>query len=252
MSTRSPVISVAGFDVDVVRKDVKNLHLGVYPPFGRVRVAAPMALDDEAVRLAVVARLSWIHKRRKQLQGQERQTRREMLDGETHYAWGRKYRLRIVQDGAREPVTFRGSARLDLHVPAEADRDARERRLNEWYRRQLKDAIPELVKAWAPVLGVSEPAWAVRRMKTKWGTCKPDQARIWLNLELAKKPPECLEYIVVHEMVHLLERNHTERFYELMNRFMPDWRLHREVLNAAPLAREEWSSTPSSPSVAAA
>ena len=124
--------------------------------------------------------------------------------------------------------------------------------MNEWYRRQLKDAIPSLIAGWAPVLAVSEPAWAVRRMKTKWGACKPDQAKIWLNLELAKKPPECLEYTVVHEMVHLLERNHTERFYDLMNRFMPHWRLHREVLNAAPLAREDWPGAPSSTSVAAA
>jgi predicted metal-dependent hydrolase len=245
MSTSSPVIHVAGFDVDVVRKDVKNLHLGVYPPFGRVRVAAPPALDDEAVRLAVISRLSWIRKQRKQLQSQPRQTERDVVDGETHYAWGRKYRLRIVEDGARERVTFKGDARLELHVPKGADRGARERRLTEWYRDQLKAAIPGLVNSWAPVLAVDEPSWAVRRMKTKWGTCKPDQAKIWLNLELAKKSPECLEYIVVHEMVHLLERNHTERFYDLMNRFMPHWRLRREELNGAPLAQEDWAHEPS-------
>ena len=221
MSINSPVVSVAGVDVAVVRKDIKNLHLGVYPPFGRIRVAVSPSLDDDAVRLAVVSRLTWIRKQRKQLQSQARQTRRQMVDGETHYAWDRKYRLRVIEDGGRQPVSFKGTARLELHVPTGADREVRERRLAAWYRCELKVAIPKLVSAWAPVLGVDEPLWAVRRMKTKWGTCKPDQAKIWLNLELAKKPPECLEYIVVHEMVHLLERNHTERFYTLMEHFMP-------------------------------
>jgi predicted metal-dependent hydrolase len=239
MSTNSPVIRVADLDVDVVRKDIKNLHLGVYPPFGRVRVAAPSALDDEAVRLAVVARLPWIRKRRKQMQTQERQTRREMVDGETHYSWGRKYRLHVVEDGARERVTFKGG-QLELHVSPNADKASRERRLAAWYRNELKARIPDMIHTWAPILGVDEPLWAVRRMKTKWGTCKPEQGKIWLNLELAKKSPECLEYIVVHEMVHLIERNHTDRFYELMNRFMPHWRLSREVLNRTALADEDW------------
>jgi predicted metal-dependent hydrolase len=159
MSTSTPVIHVAGFDVDVVRKNIKNLHLGVYPPFGRIRVAAPPALDDEAIRLAVVARLPWIRRQRKQLQSQERQTWRQMIDGETHYAWGRKYRLRVVPDGGRQAVTFKGDGRLELHVASGADRDARERRLMAWYRRELKTAIPGLVTRWAPVLGVDEPAW---------------------------------------------------------------------------------------------
>jgi predicted metal-dependent hydrolase len=213
----------------------------VYPPFGRVRVAAPPALDDDAVRLAVVARLPWIRKQRQQMLSQPRQSTREMVDGESHYAWGRLYRLRIVEDGARQKLSLKGDARLQLHVPAGADRDARERRLASWYRDELKAAVPSLITKWAPILGVNEPNWTIRRMKTKWGTCKPDQVRIWLNLELAKKAPECLEYIVVHEMTHLLERNHTERFYDLMNKLMPQWRSHREVLNRAPLADEDWT-----------
>jgi hypothetical protein len=241
MSTSTAVLYVAGFDVEVVRKDIKNLHLGVYPPFGRVRVAAPPALDDEAVRLAVISRLPWIRKQRTKLQRQVRQTHRNMVDGETHYAWGRKYRLRIVEDGARQRVTFKGNERLELHVPAGADRGARERRLTEWYRDELKAAIPGLVRAWAPLLGLDEPAWAVRRMKTKWGTCKADQARIWLNLELAKKSAACLEYIVVHEMVHLIERHHNDRFRALLDRTMPQWRTYRDELNMAPLAHEDWS-----------
>jgi len=240
MSTSSPVIHVAGFDVNIVRKNIKNLHLAVYPPFGRVRVAVPPALDDEAVRLAVVSRLPWIRKQRGQIQSQARQTERDMVDGETHYVWGRKHRLRIVEDGARRRVAFKGDARLELHVSKGADRDARERRLTAWYRDELKAAIPALISGWAPVLGVEEPNWGVRRMKTKWGTCKPAQRKIWLNLELAKKTPECLEFIVVHEMTHLLERNHTERFFDLMNKHLPQWRMLRDELNTALLAHEEW------------
>jgi predicted metal-dependent hydrolase len=239
MTTRSPVVRVDDFDVDVVRKDIKNLHLAVYPPLGRVRVSAPATLDDEAVRLAVIARLAWVRRQRRQIQSQERETPREMTDGETHYLWGRAYRLRIIEDGAQQAVTLSGDRRLELHVRPGADRQARERRLAEWQRRELRRVAHGVVSQWAGVIGVSEPSWAIRRMRTKWGTCVPERSRIWLNLELAKKPRECLEYIVVHELVHLLERNHTERFYELMDRFMPDWRTVRETLNRLPTA--DWA-----------
>lgn len=242
MNTRSSVVHVADFDVDVVRKDIKNLHLAVYPPFGRVRVAAPEILDDEAIRLAVVARLAWVQRKRREVRDQERQSEREMMDGETHYAWGRAYRLRVLEDNARRRVFFTGDGRLELHVPAGADRDARERRLAAWYREELRAAIPGVIGLWAPRLRVDEPSWAIKRMKTKWGTCNPRAHRIWLNLELAKKPRACLEFIVVHELVHLLERNHTSRFYELMDQFMPGWRTVREILNRAPLADEEWGA----------
>jgi predicted metal-dependent hydrolase len=242
MSTSNVVIHVAGFDVEVVRKDIKNLHLGVYPPLGRVRVAAPPAVDDEAVRLAVISRLPWIRRQRTKLRGQDRQTARKMVNGETHYIWGRKFRLRVVEDGGqRGRVTFKGNDRLELHVPHGADRDARERRLIEWYRGELKSAVPALVDAWARVLGLANPDWAVRRMKTKWGTCKADDNRIWLNLELAKKPPECLDYIVLHEMAHLVERHHNDRFVALLDGAMPQWRTRRDELNMAPLAHEDWT-----------
>lgn len=238
-SIDQPVISVSGLEVDVVRKDIKNLHVAVYPPFGRVRVAAPEALDQEAVRLAVVSRLPWIRKQRKQILDQERQSRREMVDGETHYVWGRKYRLRVIE--GRGPINLTPDGWLELPVQKRADRDARERKLDRWYREQMRDEIPNLISKWVPVLDVPEPDWHIRRMKTKWGTCKPDKQTIWLNSELAKKPHECLEYITVHEMIHLLERTHSERFYELQDRFLPAWRSQRETLNAYPLADENWT-----------
>jgi predicted metal-dependent hydrolase len=240
MSTRSPLIRVAGFDVDVVRKNIKNLHLAVYPPFGRVRVAAPPQLDDEAVRLAVVTRLAWIKRQRQKMQDQLRQTMREMVGGETHYVWGRAYRLRVEEDGGRHPVTLTPDGHLLLHVASGSDRATRARRLESWYRQELRRSIPMLISKWAAVLQVDEPSWGIRQMKTKWGTCNRDRAHVWLNLELAHKAPACLEYIVVHEMVHLLERNHTERFFDVMTEVMPQWERHREVLNRAPLAYQDW------------
>jgi predicted metal-dependent hydrolase len=250
VTTSSPVIRVADFDVDVVRKDVKNLHIGVYPPFGRVRVAAPPSLDDESVRLAVVSRLPWISRKRRQIQAQARQSDRQMVDGETHYVWGRPFRLQVIEGRARRRIDLRADKRLILYVPPGTDRDARLRRLTEWYREELKNRIPGIVSHWTPILGVEAPTWTVRRMKTKWGTCKPDRAQIWINLELAKKPPECLEFIMVHEMIHLIERHHTPLFFKLMDRHMPSWRLRRETLNDAPLAAETWKAEAAGESLA--
>jgi predicted metal-dependent hydrolase len=246
MSTNSPVIQVLDFEVDVVRKDIKNLHIGVYPPFGRVRVATPPQLDDEAVRLAVVARLPWIKKRRQAMQDQPRQTPREMVDGETHYVWGRPYRLRVVESGSVARVSIRPDGRLEMRMPVGSDLETRRQRLDAWYRRELRKAIPPLISKWAPVLGVDEPSWGIRQMKTKWGTCNRERGHVWLNLELAHKPPQCLEYITVHEMVHLLERNHTDRFFDLMTKFLPTWESHREQLNQAPLGHQEWTGSDTS------
>ena len=238
--TNQSVLKVADLEVDVVRKDIKNLHVAVYPPLGRVRVAAPEGLGQEAVRLAVVSRLAWIRKQQNRIWNQERQSRREMVDGEAHYSWGRKYRLRVVDDDTAKEVRTTSDGWLEIRGPAGADRDARERRLNEWYREQMKEEIPGCIEKWAPVLDVEQPKWRIRRMKTKWGTCNPEKRLIWLNTELAKKPHSCLEYVVVHEMIHLLERTHSDRFYDLQDRFLPSWRSQRETLNALPLADEDW------------
>jgi predicted metal-dependent hydrolase len=175
------------------------------------------------------------------MQDQPRQTTREMVDGETHYVWGRPYRLRVVEDIGRAAVTLTPDGRLLLHVRRGSDHTSRSRRLETWYRQELRRCVPTLISKWAPLLQVDEPTWGIRQMKTKWGTCNRDRAHVWLNLELAHKASECLEYIVVHEMVHLLERNHTERFFDLMTHVMPQWQRHREELNRAPLGHQEWS-----------
>jgi len=240
MSTASAYLTVAGIDVDIVYKEIKNLHIGVYPPMGRVRVAAPTALDDDQVRLAVVNRLPWIKRQREQLQAAERQTIREMVTGESHYVWGSRRRLKVVERPGRSHIEVDGD-RLLLYVPEGTSTDTRRELLDRWYRSQLRHAIPAVIAKWEAKMGVRVPKWSIRRMKTKWGSCNRETGHIWFNVELAKKHPECLEYLAVHEMTHLLERDHGERFTNLMDALMPDWRARRDRLNAAPLAYEEWN-----------
>jgi predicted metal-dependent hydrolase len=233
-------ITVSGIQVQVVRKPIKNLHLGVYPPNGRVRVAAPLSVSDQAVRLAVVGKLGWIKRRRARFEDQPRQSKREMVSGESHYVWGRRYRLRVVQSDENAFILHRANHRLELRVLPGTDAESREIILYRWYRQLLREQIPALIAKWEPVVGVKVTDWRIKRMKTRWGTCNFDAGRIWINLELAKKPPVCLEYIVVHEMVHLLERKHTNKFREYMDKFMPQWQRYRDELNQMPLSHESW------------
>lgn len=239
MNTGSANLTVAGIDVDVVYKDIKNLHIGVYPPLGRVRVAAPERLDDDRVRLAVIQRLSWIKKQRKEFQHTERQSEREMVTGESHYVWGRRFRLKIVERPGRAHFEIDGE-RLLLYMPEGTSTERRHALLDHWYRQQLRNTLPGLIAKWESKLELSVPRWSVRRMKTKWGSCNRESRHIWFNVELAKKHPDCLEYIVVHEMTHYLERSHGDRFSALMDGFMNDWRSRQAQLNAAPLTDERW------------
>jgi predicted metal-dependent hydrolase len=239
MNTEKHHITVSGLTVEVVRKAIKNLHLGVYPPHGRVRVAVPLAVSDEAVRLAVIGKLAWIKRQQAKFEAQPRQSRREMIRGESHYFLGQRYRLRVIEHHAAGKVILR-NASIDLYVRPETSADQREQVVQRWYRSQLKALIPALLDKWQLVLGVQVADWGIKKMKTKWGACTIDARRIWINLELAKKPVQCLEYIIVHELVHLLERHHNDRFQKLMDQFMPQWRLHREELNRGPLGYEDW------------
>jgi predicted metal-dependent hydrolase len=239
MNTNSAYLTISGIDIDVVYKDIKNLHIGVYPPIGRVRVAAPNKFDDDNVRLAVIRRLPWIKKQRQKLQAADRQSEREMATGESHYVWGVRHRLKVVERAGRPHLEIDGD-RLLLYVADGTDSEGRRKLLDQWYREQLRASIPGLIAKWEPVLGVTVPRWSIRRMKTKWGSCNRETGHIWFNVELAKKHPDCLEYIVVHELTHYLERNHGDRFTALMDGFMPDWPSRRDQLNDAPLAQEEW------------
>jgi predicted metal-dependent hydrolase len=233
-------ISVSGIKVEVVRKDIKNLHLGVYPPHGRVRVAVPLVVSDEAVRLAVIDKLAWIKRQRSKFAEQPRQSQREMVNGESHYFRGRRYRLTVLAQGGPARISLRGPRSMELSVPLGTTAEQREAVLYRWYREQLKALVPALLEKWKPVLGVQAARWGIKKMKTKWGSCNPNARSIWLNLELAKKPAHCVEYILVHELVHLLERNHNDRFIALMNQHLPAWQSYRTELNDSALGHERW------------
>lgn len=226
--------------MEVVRKAIKNLHLGVYPPAGRIRVAAPLRVDDEAVRLIVISKLGWIRRQQARFLEQPRQSLRQMVTGESHYFQGRRYRLRVIEENAAPRVRLKGNAALELYVRPGTDTTKRAEILNTWYRRELKTVVPDLIAYWEPVINVQVAEWGIKKMKTKWGTCNIVARRVWLNLDLAKHPFGCLECILVHEMVHLLERYHNDRFRGLMDQFLPQWRLRREELNQAPLGHEHW------------
>ncbi len=240
MSTNSACLTIAGIDVDVVYKQIKNLHIGVYPPMGRVRVAAPQRLDDDQVRLAVVNRLQWIKRQREQLQAADRQTIREIVTGESHYVWGNRLRLKVTERPGRAHIEVDGD-RLLLYTPEGTSAERRRDVLDCWYRQQLRRAVAPVIAKWETSFDVTVPEWSIRRMKTKWGSCNRESGHIWFNVELAKKHPDSLEYLAVHEMTHLLERGHGERFVKLMDKNMPDWRARRDALNDAPLAAEDWN-----------
>jgi predicted metal-dependent hydrolase len=225
--------------IDVVRKSIKNLHLGVYPPDGRVRVASPIKLSDESIRLYVATKLPWIRKQQAQFAAQERQPEREYVRRESHYVWGQRYLLNVIEQGGAHRVELRSKTYLDMYVRPGTCETARKQLLNDWYREQLKAHIPDLIAKWEPVMDVTVDDWGVKQMKTKWGTCTIEARRIWLNLELAKKPLHCLEYIVVHEMTHLLERHHNDRFRALLTQYLPTWQRTRDELNTLMLSAYE-------------
>ena len=231
---------VSGITVQVVRKPIKNLHLSVYPPDGHVRVAVPKLLSDDNVRLAVISRLSWIKKQQANFQSQPRQSAREMVTGESHYLFGKRYRLEVIERRGCHEIAIANNTTLQLFVNPGTSTLNRALVLNQWYRNQLKAQIPDLLNRWQLTIGKEVQDWGIKKMKTKWGSCNITEQRIWLNLELAKKPLECLEYVIVHELVHLYERYHNKRFKTYMDRYLPQWHRCRDILNREPLGDENW------------
>jgi len=232
-------LELGGITVDVVQKDIKNVHLSAYPPNGRVKISAPLRMSAATIRVFAISKIGWIRQQQAKLRGQKRESPREYLDRESHYVWGKRYLLKVVEDEVAPSVELQPGA-LRLRVRPGASEATREAIVASWYRELLKAEIPQLIEAWEPRLNVAVRGFYVRRMKTKWGSCNPVARTIRLNTELAKKPKECLEYIVVHELAHLIERHHNERFLAIMDKHMPRWRLHRQELNDGPLAQEAW------------
>lgn len=234
------VLDLGELHAEVTRKAIKHVHLSVLPPTGKVRVAAPQGMPLDTIRLFVISKLAWIRAQQRKLRSQERETPREFVSKESHYLWGKRYLLEISFADVAPSVSLT-PRKLHLQVRPGADRARCEEVLEGWYRQQVRDVVPALLAKWGPLLRVKARRVFVQRMKTKWGSCTPESGYIRLNTDLAKKPPECLEYIVVHELVHLLEPTHNERFVALMDLYLPHWQHLRKQLNRLPVRHEDWA-----------
>lgn len=232
MTIKTQQIIFGDICVDVEEKNIKNLHLRVYAPAGRVRITAPRGISMEMVRIFVSSKLEWIKRHQSRVQRQVRPRQAEYVSLEGHYYAGRRYLLNVIFHNAPPKVELRDSGGIDLYVRQGCNLEQRKKAMTNWYRRQLKDRIPAIIEKWQKIMGVEINEWGVKQMKTRWGTCAIRARRIWINLELAKKPEYCLEYIVVHEMLHLIERKHNDRFAAHMDRFIPQWRGYKDELNS--------------------
>jgi hypothetical protein len=226
--------------VEVVLKDIKNIHLSVYPPAGKVRISAPSRMNLDTIRVFAISKLGWIRQQQEKLRGQERETAREYLDRESHFVWGKRYLLKVIECDEAPSVELKHS-RMLLRLRSGTLGNRKQAVIEAWYREQIRKAVPSLIAKWEPVIGVKVEKFFVQKMKTKWGSCNSASKTIRLNTDLAKKLPQCLEYIVVHEMVHLVARHHNEQFRSLMDKCLPGWRLLRQMLNNAPLAHSDWT-----------
>jgi predicted metal-dependent hydrolase len=232
-------IELAGIVVDVIKKDIKNVHLSLYPPTGRVRIAAPLRMKSETTRVFAISKLAWIKQQQKKLRAQEREPEREYIDRESHHVWDKRYLLRIAEVQAAPSIRLRHRT-IDLSIRSGTSAEKRQAAVEAWYRVQLKTVAPRLIAKWQTRLGVKVGRFFIQRMKTKWRSCSPARGTIRLNSELAKTPPQCLEYVIVHELSHLIERRHNDQFVKLLDRHISQWRAIRDDLNAAPLSHEQW------------
>lgn len=234
-------MKINDIEIEIVQKKIKNVHLSVHPPNGRVRLAVPESMDEEAIRIFAISKLPWIKKQIKHFDMQKRQTARQFLSGESHDFMGSRYLLNVIETKGKQRLELRNKKYMDLYVRPGHTREKREKLVSQWYRQQLKAMIPEYITKWEETMNVSVNDWGIKLMKTKWGTCNDQSKRIWINLELAKKHPRCLEYIIVHEMVHLKERHHNDRFKALMDQYLPNWKSIRDELNDMVYESSQWS-----------
>ena len=225
------IITISDFSAEVEWKAIKNVHLTIYPPDARIHVSAPLAMTEDAVRLFLITKLPWIRLRVSQILDQNRQTPREYVSGENHYYKGVRYQLKVVYDHLPAKVEVQGNEYLVLHVRENSSLERRAEILKEWYRMELKNLLPDLIAKWENTLGVQVNKWEVKHMKTLWGSCNHRTRNIIFNLELIKKPLHCIEYIVVHELLHIRVRLHNEEFTTLLSRYFPNWKQLKEVLN---------------------
>lgn len=235
------IISIRGIQVQIVKKSVKNLHVSVLPPVGRVRITAPLKMKDEAIRMAVISRFPWIKKQQIKFQNQERQSIREYVSGESHYFMGKSYRLKLEETDRKPTIFIKSKTQLMMQVAKDSSFEKRGELITRWYRSQLRDELDKYIPKWEKKMKVKITKVGIRHMKTRWGSCNQLKKTIWLNLELIKKPSPCIEYVLVHEFCHLKEKKHNDAFLKLMDTNMPKWRMYKDELNKLPLSYEKWS-----------
>lgn len=241
VSTKLDNLEICGLKVQTIKKDIKNMHLGVYPPQGRIRVAAPLKMTDDSIRLFIVSKIPWIKKQKANFENQQRQTQRDFVTGESHYYLGKRYLLNVKNVNDKPKVKLSNKNKIELYTKKGSSQKINEKIFDDWYRSELKKRLPKLIKKWESIIGVQVNKASIRKMKTKWGSCKDTDGTIILNLELAKKPINCLEYILVHEMVHLLEKTHSDKFNAYMDKLLPNWKSIKAELNEFPLSYNHWS-----------
>nr|WP_223845612.1 SprT family zinc-dependent metalloprotease [Flavobacterium selenitireducens] len=226
-------IKIGSVDVEVRFKPIKNLHLSVHPPFGKVTVSSPEFFDLEKVRVYLITRLSWIKREQTKIANQEREGEKVFITHESHLFLGKRYLLRCIVSPKSKVILKHNH--IELFSKVDSLTIEKQKTLYRWYRNELRIRVGALIEQYASIMHVGIPEFGIRAMKTKWGSCVTQNQTLWFNIELAKKPIECIEYIVVHEMVHLLERNHNKNFVILMDRYLPNWRLQKKVLNELPI-----------------
>lgn len=234
MNIEAGQIVLGDIRIDVFQKRIQNLHLSVHPPTGRVRIAAPIHMNLDTIRVFALSKLAWIKKHQNRLRNQERETPREYITRESHYFLGKRFLLKVIEQQDVPKVILKHST-LELFVRDSGNYEIKKNTIDAWYRNKLKEIVPRYITKWSKVMNVEVAEFRIKRMKRKWGSCNRKATRIWLNLELAKKPVHCIEYLVVHEMIHLLERHHNERFYTLLNHYLPQWKQYRKELNESVL-----------------
>jgi predicted metal-dependent hydrolase len=227
------LLNISGIPIEVCKKNIKNMHLYVKPPNGNVIVSAPLSMSDETIERFVRTKTSWIKRQISKFDNQPHQSVREYVSGETLYVWGKQYYLQ-TEMGSKYALTLSGD-RAILQARKETTAESRENFIKEWYRRQLKSEVARALPKWEKLTGLKAASWQTKYMTTRWGTCNTVTQKIWFNLQLAKKTPPCLEYIILHELIHLIEKKHNDRFVSMMDKYMPMWREVRATLNGQTL-----------------
>jgi len=230
---KSDTLQIGPVEIEVTFKEIKNLHLSVHPPYGKVTISSPVFYDIEKVKIYAATKLAWIKKEQAKIQSQEREEPKLLITQESHQFLGKRYLLKVIESS--RPKLILKHNNLELFAIRNATLEQKRKTLHNWYKKELESLLVKLLIAYAKEMNISDFNFGVRKMKTKWGSCSIEKRMLWFNVELAKKPIECIEYIVVHELVHLLERNHNKNFIILMDKFLPNWRIQKKILNELPL-----------------